>query len=327
MTQKSTQRTGNSQNNSLRERLTKEAGDLAAAAGGLALSTAQRVVNDATGRLSDYADSGAAAGLKTAATGAFEIVKGKTPAPVRAGLSDLTEKTGLKKAASLLGGEGLGGGDGQGPGGKGLKVTNIEESVDIGAPVSVVYNQWTQFTDFPGFMKKVEKVEQPEDTKLKWRAQILWSHREWESTVLEQVPDEKIIWRSEGQKGHADGAVTFHQLAPNLTRVLVTLEYYPQGFFEHTGNLWRAQGRRVRLELKHFRRHVMSEVLQHPREVKGKREVVKDGKVTPDRKTAASKRGNGARTRTTRGRDQSKAPAASRQRRSASQTAAARRES
>jgi hypothetical protein len=204
-------------------------------------------------------------------------------------------------------------------------MTNIEEFVDIGAPISVVYNQWTQFTDFPGFMKKVEKVEQTEDTKLKWRTQILWSHREWESTILEQVPDEKIIWRSDGQKGYVDGAVTFHELAPNLTRALVTLEYHPQGFFEQTGNLWRAQGRRVRLELKHFRRHVMSEVLQHPEEVEGKRDVIRGGEVVPEDKNASSKRGAAGRSGgTNRGGNQRNGSSASGQRRSGSRNSAGR---
>jgi hypothetical protein len=111
---------------------------------------------------------------------------------------------------------------------------------------------------------------------------VLWSHRTWESTILEQVPDDKIIWRSKGAKGYVDGAVTFHELAPRLTRILLVLEYHPQGFFEHTGNLWRAQGRRARLELKHFRRHVMSEVLLHPDEVEGWRGVIQDGEVVQD---------------------------------------------
>ena len=67
------------------------------------------------------------------------------------------------------------------------------------------------------------------------------------------MPDSHIVWRSKGAKGHVDGAVTFPELGPNLTRVLLVLEYHPQGLFERTGNLWRAQGRRARLEFKHFR--------------------------------------------------------------------------
>lgn len=42
----------------------------------------------------------------------------------------------------------------------------------------------------------------------------------------------------------------------NLTKILLVLEYYPSGLFEKTGNIWRAQGRRARLDLKHFRRFV-----------------------------------------------------------------------
>ncbi|MQA93058.1 MAG: cyclase, partial [Gemmatimonas sp.] len=88
-----------------------------------------------------------------------------------------------------------------------------------------------------------------------------------------------IVWRSEGQKGHVDGAVTFHELGPNLTRILVVLEYHPQGFFERTGNIWRAQGRRARLELKHFRRYVMTETILHPDDVEGWRGEIRDKEV------------------------------------------------
>ena len=54
------------------------------------------------------------------------------------------------------------------------------------------------------------------------------------------------MWRSKGDKGHVDGAVTFHEIGPNLTRILIVLEYYPQGLFERIGNIWEAQGRRAR---------------------------------------------------------------------------------
>ncbi|HEU5355493.1 MAG TPA: SRPBCC family protein [Actinocrinis sp.] len=159
------------------------------------------------------------------------------------------------------------------------KITNIVESIEVGAPIDVVYDQWTRFSDFPSFMKKVERVEQVSEEKLAWKAQVFWSHRTWESTIREQVPDERIVWRSKGDKGYVDGAVTFHELAPDLTKVIVVLEYHPQGLFERTGNMWRAQGRRVRLELKHFQRHVMTNTLLHPDDVDGWRGEIHDGKV------------------------------------------------
>jgi hypothetical protein len=175
--------------------------------------------------------------------------------------------------------QGVFGGGGGGGGGKKLKVTVISEDQDIGLPLRTTYDLWTQFADFPTFMKKVESVEQASDEKSNWKAQVLWSHRTWEATVVEQVPDSHIVWRSKGAKGHVDGAVTFTGLGPNLTRVLLVLEYYPQGLFERTGNLWRAQGRRARLEFQHFRRHAMSHVLTRQDEVEGWRGEIHDSEV------------------------------------------------
>jgi uncharacterized membrane protein len=231
----------------------------------------------ATDRLTDYAQQGGGSGFLAALTGVDKLASGESPikAAVSSGLAGATEKAKDKVkdvTGSLLGKKGKGGG------GK-SKITNIIEQIDVGVPVDLAYQQWTQFAEFPKFMKKVEQVEQVSDEKLRWKAQVFLSHRSWESTITEQVPNERIVWRSKGDKGYVDGAVTFHELAPNLTRVIVVLEYHPQGFFERTGNLWRAQGRRVRLELKHFQRQVMTHTMLHPDEVEGWPGEIREGKV------------------------------------------------
>jgi uncharacterized membrane protein len=170
-------------------------------------------------------------------------------------------------------------GGGKSGGQQKIKVTNIVESIDVGLPLRTTYDLWTQFADFPSFMKKVESVEQASDEKTNWKAQVFWSHRTWEATIREQVPDSHIVWRSKGPKGHVDGAVTFTEIGPNLTRVLLVLEYWPQGLFERTGNLWRAQGRRARLEFKHFRRYAMSRMLLRQEEIEGWRGEIRDSEV------------------------------------------------
>lgn len=185
--------------------------------------------------------------------------------------------SGLKDTVSGLFGGGSGGGGGGG--GKKLKVTQIVEDHDIGLPLRTTYDLWTQFGDFPTFMKKVESVDQTSDEKSTWKAQVFLSHREWEATIIEQVPDSHIVWRSSGAKGHVDGAVTFTSLGPNLTKVCLVLEYYPQGLFERTGNIWRAQGRRARLEFQHFKRHAMTNVLIRQDEVEGWRGEIRDSEV------------------------------------------------
>ena len=149
----------------------------------------------------------------------------------------------------------------------------------MGVPLRLAYDQWTQFADFPSFMKKVETVDQTSDEKVTWKAQVFWSHRTWETTIVEQIPDSHILWTSSGAKGHASGIVTFSELAPNLTRIILIMEYYPQGFFEKTGNIWRAVGRRARLEFKHFCRHVMMDSLLNRDEIVGWRGEIRDSEV------------------------------------------------
>ncbi|GII92877.1 SRPBCC family protein [Sinosporangium siamense] len=236
-------------------------------------------IEDVTERLSDYVAGDSEGGLISAVTGSNKANK-----------ADKTDKTGKARGKGIGGlfGKvkdvvtGLGRKGGRGKGEK-IKVTNIVESMDVGAPIGIVYNTWTEFEDFPSFMKKVESVEQESDEKLKWRAQVFWSHRNWVSTIKEQIPDERIIWRSDGPKGHVDGSVSFHELAPDLTRIILVLEYHPKGFMEHVGNLWRAPGRRARLEFKHFGRHVMSHTMLRPDDApEGWRGEIHDGQVTKE---------------------------------------------
>jgi hypothetical protein len=258
------------------ERLVEEARELMTALGERALGQVTEKLSDATERLTDYAENGGS-GLAAALTGGRSLAEGKSG--FRSLLDAGVEQTKQKVKGALGGGkDGDGGSGGNGKGQK-LKVTTIVESIDVGVPVSVAYNQWTEFEDFPTFMKKVENVKQESETELDWKAQVFWSHRSWRANVVEQMPDERIVWESSGEKGHVDGTVTFHEVTPDLTRILLVLEYHPQGFFEHTGNLWRAQGRRARLELKHFQRHVMTRTILDQDEVRGWRGEVADGEV------------------------------------------------
>ncbi|GLY77580.1 SRPBCC family protein [Actinoallomurus iriomotensis] len=254
------------------QRLAKEAKSLLEAFAERVLSSVGDRVSDKVnefshGLLEKVGDAeGAGPGVKAAVSGLTALTEGK--GPVRAALG--AGATGLKEKVKKLFGAGKG---------KKAKLTNIVETIDVGVPLRVAYNQWTQYEDFPSFMKKVEHVERPEDEKSNWKAQVFLSHRSWEATTLEQVPDSHIIWRSKGAKGYVDGAVSFSELAPNLTRICLVMEYHPQGLFEHTGNIWRAQGRRARLEFKHFRRHAMVHALLRTDEIEGWRGEIREGEV------------------------------------------------
>ncbi|AKZ59934.1 hypothetical protein SAM23877_6889 [Streptomyces ambofaciens ATCC 23877] len=200
-------------------------------------------------------------------------------------IGGLTERLTESAGDRGSGGNGSSDGDGDGNGngkarskasGGSVKATHIMETVDIGVPLRTVYDHWTQLQEFSGFTKGVRSVSARDEVTSDWNVKVGPSSRSWKATVQEQVPDQRIVWTSEGAKGSTRGSVTFHELAPRLTRIVLVVEYYPAGFFEKTGNLWRAQGRRLRLDLKHFARHV---TLLGDEEVEGWRGEIRDGEV------------------------------------------------
>jgi len=269
--------------------LKESAGGYARALGGRAVDKLTGRVGNLSDRLTAFAsgeprgdrddggDGGDGAPSAKSAAGskaAEKLAEGKSP--LTAGLSAAASGVG-EKVKGVFGG---GGGGGRGSRKK-FKFNNIVESIDVGAPVSVVYNAWTEYDSWPDFMKKVERAElDDEEGKVSYKGQVFWSHREWSTTIKEQVADKRIVWDSSGPKGHLSGTVTFHPLGEELTRLVIVVEYYPQGFFEKTANMWRAVNRRLRLELKFFVRHVMTDTVLHPEDVEGYRAEIHDGEIT-----------------------------------------------
>lgn len=271
------------------DRLKQAAQSLLKAATDRAVNAALDQVEGLTGKLTDVAGDpgslGSVFGGGSSDDG-DDSSGGGIGGALKSGLSTVKDKA--LGAVGLGGGDddgdsdedGSGGGGGSSGSGRGkFKFMNIYEAQDVGVPLRVAYDQWTQMADFPSFMKKVETVNQESDEKVTWTAKVFWSRRSWETTIREQVPDSHILWVSSGAKGHADGIVTFSELAPNLTKIVLIMEYYPQGFMEKTGNLWRAVGRRARLEFKHFCRHVMMDTLINREELEGWRGEIRDSEV------------------------------------------------
>ncbi|MFF4364718.1 SRPBCC family protein [Streptomyces sp. NPDC001594] len=194
------------------------------------------------------AKSGFAKGL---VEGGKALSEGKSPARAALAAGTSAFKDALReKAKSLVGA-------GRTSGGGTAKSVTIVEDIDVGVPVREAYGQWTQFQEFSTFAKGVVSVETADDTTTNWKVKVAKSTRSWQANVTEQIPDERIAWTTHGAKGTVRGVVTFHRLTDDLTRVLLVLEYAPKGLIEKTGNLWRAQGRRARLDLKLYRSFLM----------------------------------------------------------------------
>jgi len=234
------------------DRLKEEVQEYLAAQAQRMLTGVGRKLGETTGKLNDIAEGNSPGFAKLALDAGRKVAEGKGPlrSAVELGASRAKE-TVMDKLKSLGGG-----GKGKKRKGGGNKPTVIIESIDVGVPVRTAYDQWTQYQDFSTFAKGVKSASRADDTNSDWQAKIWWSSRSWKAHTVEQVPDYKIYWTSEGAKGTTKGVVSFHRLDDNLTRVLLVIEYYPSGFFEKTGNIWRAQGRRARLDLKNYARFI-----------------------------------------------------------------------
>ena len=233
------------------DRLKAEVQDYLAAQAQRLLTGVGRKLGETTGKLNDIAEGNSPGFAKLALDGGRKLAEGKGPlrSAVELGASHAKEKV-------VDAFKNLGGGKSKRKRGAGKKPTVIIESVDVGVDRRTAYDQWTQYQDFSTFAKGVKNASRSGDTESDWQLKVFWSNRSWKAKTTEQIPDDRIAWSSEGAKGTTKGVVSFHRLDDNLTRVLLVIEYYPAGFFEKTGNIWRAQGRRARLDLKNYVRFI-----------------------------------------------------------------------
>lgn len=134
-------------------------------------------------------------------------------------------------------------------------MSTVTESVDVDVPVRTAYNQWTQFEEFPRFMSGVTEIRQLDATTTHWKTDIDGVKREFDATITEQLPDERVAWTStEGAK--QAGVVTFHRLDENKTRVTVQMDFEPDGLVEQVGDKLGFLDRQVKGDVKRFKEFI-----------------------------------------------------------------------
>ena len=133
----------------------------------------------------------------------------------------------------------------------------VTDSIDVHAPISAVYALWTRFEEFPRFMSGVESITQQTDTQLHWVVSIAGVEREFDAEITEQHPDERVAWRSTDGETHA-GVVTFHRIDDASSRVMVQMDWEPEGMLETLGKALGSDDRRVKSDLERFKELVES---------------------------------------------------------------------
>ena len=151
----------------------------------------------------------------------------------------------------------------------------VEESVEVDVPVTTAYNQWTQFEDFPSFMEGVEEIRQLDDVTTHWRVSVAGREKEFDARITEQTPDQRIAWTSVGGSFHA-GVVTFHRIDDDTTKVMLMMEFEPEGFLEKAGDALGIVKARTKGDLERFKQFIES----RGKETGGWRGEVDQNKVT-----------------------------------------------
>jgi uncharacterized membrane protein len=140
---------------------------------------------------------------------------------------------------------------------RGIVVT--KRGVTVRRSPAECYAYWRDFENLPRFMRHLESVTVTGENRSHWVAKAPAGQTvEWDAETTEDVPDERIAWRSvEGSDVRNAGAVEF-RAAPGGrgTEVRVTLEYEPPlgKLGSKVAMLWREEpGQQVHDDLRHFK--------------------------------------------------------------------------
>ncbi|HET9185956.1 MAG TPA: SRPBCC family protein [Solirubrobacterales bacterium] len=168
----------------------------------------------------------------------------------------------------------------------------IQQSVDVAVPIGEAYDQWTRFEEWPKFMHRVDSAQQIDDSTVSISTKVWGVTKQFQAEIVEQRPDERIEWHTEEGLAHS-GVVTFHELAPRLTRIEVSMDVKPDSLLEKAGRGMRFTKRAVRGDLHRFKAFVEMEEDTE----KGWRGMIEDGDVKRKREKKPGGKSNGSKSR------------------------------
>jgi uncharacterized membrane protein len=102
----------------------------------------------------------------------------------------------------------------------------VNESIEVQAPVEVVFAYWSNFENFPNFMQNIEEVRMIGEDTSHWRVKgPLGKSVEFDAKTTEKDPNRGIEWNTVDGELMTSGEVRFEEVQPDRTRVEVTMNY------------------------------------------------------------------------------------------------------
>jgi cobalamin biosynthesis protein CobT len=126
-------------------------------------------------------------------------------------------------------------------------------------------------------MHRVTRVTKEDDCTVSFATKIWGKTKEFEAAIDTQRPDERIKWRVSRGITHT-GVVTFHELAPRLTRIELNVDVEPGSLLEKAARGMRHIKRAVRGDLHRFKAFIEMQEL----ETGAWRGVIEDGELVEE---------------------------------------------
>lgn len=131
----------------------------------------------------------------------------------------------------------------------------ISASIDVRVPVRVAFEQWARFEDFPRFIPDLQEVRRLDERHVLWRARVLGVPLEWQSEITQQIPDQRMTWKST-QGPRSAGHIEFDPLSSRSTRVTLQVSFDTEGVVPVLADLANAAPERLYAELEHYKRYL-----------------------------------------------------------------------
>ncbi len=135
-------------------------------------------------------------------------------------------------------------------------MTEARHTVTIKAPIAAVYQQWLDVESFPRFVPAVREVTTSAEIYSHWTLSIGRLTREFDAEIIEQLPEQRISWRTITGDILFTGTVTFEEPAENTTDVTVTVTWTPGTAVERAAVTIGADDHALRTALKGFKHYI-----------------------------------------------------------------------
>ena len=128
----------------------------------------------------------------------------------------------------------------------------IQESIDLAVPIRSAFALATRFDDFPQWSDRIEHAEEADDKHVAVDLKLRGAKRSIELQITDVQPPLRIEWEvTEGMD--AGGMLTFHELAPSLTRLEFSLDVEPENPVQRLTRSIHLPDRAIRTELHRFK--------------------------------------------------------------------------